>query len=43
MLILAVDVTGESNGPPGWSILSVIARMITHLGCSIRPVFKHDH
>lgn len=35
MVILALDLCGTSNGPPGWNILAIIARSAVQLGLSI--------
>ncbi|KZF24291.1 hypothetical protein L228DRAFT_93698 [Xylona heveae TC161] len=32
MVILALDLTGSSNGPPGWNLLALITRAVVQLG-----------
>lgn len=35
LVILALDLCGESNGPPGWNLLAVITRAAVQLGLSV--------
>lgn len=35
LVILAVDVTGDTNGPPGWNLLSLISRSVVQLGLAV--------
>jgi Fungal specific transcription factor domain len=35
LAILALDVTGTSNGPPGWNLLALIARSVVQLGLAV--------
>ena len=35
LAILALDVTGTSNGPPGWNLLAVIVRSVIQLGLAV--------
>ncbi|KAI9712249.1 MAG: hypothetical protein M1828_001727 [Chrysothrix sp. TS-e1954] len=35
LVILALDLCGDSNGPPGWNLLAVITRSAVQLGLSI--------
>ena len=35
LVILALDLTGESNGPKGWNVLALLARSTVQLGLSI--------
>lgn len=35
LVILALDLCGESNGPPGWNLLALITRSAVQLGLSI--------
>jgi hypothetical protein len=35
LVILALDVVGCSNGPPGWNLLALITRSIVNLGLSV--------
>lgn len=35
LVILALDVTGSANGPPGWNLLSLISRSVIQLGLSV--------
>lgn len=35
LVILALDVIGSSNGPPGWNILTLITRSVVQLGLSM--------
>ena len=34
LVILALDVTGSTNGPPGWNLLALISRSVIQLGLS---------
>ncbi|KAK5171169.1 uncharacterized protein LTR77_004313 [Saxophila tyrrhenica] len=34
LTILTLDVTGSSNGPPGWNLLALITRSVVQLGLS---------
>ena len=34
LVILALDVTGDTNGPPGWNLLALISRSVVQLGLS---------
>jgi hypothetical protein len=35
LVILALDILGSSNGPPGWNIMALITRSVVHLGLSV--------
>lgn len=35
LVILALDLVGTSNGPPGWNILALLSRSIVQLGLSV--------
>lgn len=35
LVILALDVTGTTNGPPGWNLLALISRSLIQLGLSV--------
>jgi hypothetical protein len=35
LVILALDVVGCSNGPPGWNLLALITRQVVQLGLSM--------
>lgn len=35
LVILALDVTGDTNGPPGWNLLALISRSMIQLGLSV--------
>ena len=35
LVILALDISGTSNGPPGWNIISLIARASCQLGLAV--------
>ncbi|KAL7892037.1 fungal-specific transcription factor domain-containing protein [Trichoderma sp. SZMC 28014] len=35
LLILALDICGSSNGPPGWNIMALITRSVVQLGLSV--------
>ncbi|KAK5081868.1 hypothetical protein LTR24_008070 [Lithohypha guttulata] len=35
LVILALDVTGSTNGPPGWNLLALISRSVIQLGLSV--------
>ncbi|KAG5970737.1 hypothetical protein E4U56_007436 [Claviceps arundinis] len=35
LVILALDVVGSSNGPPGWNILALITRSVVQLGLAV--------
>lgn len=35
LVILALDLCGESNGPPGWNLLAMITRATVQLGLSV--------
>lgn len=35
LVILALDLVGESNGPPGWNLLALITRSVVQLGLSV--------
>ncbi|KAK5085268.1 hypothetical protein LTR05_004549 [Lithohypha guttulata] len=35
LVILALDVTGDTNGPPGWNLLALISRSVIQLGLSV--------
>ncbi|RMZ75933.1 hypothetical protein DV738_g5265, partial [Chaetothyriales sp. CBS 135597] len=35
LLILALDVTGKTNGPPGWNLIALISRSVVQLGLSV--------
>ncbi|KAH0533994.1 hypothetical protein FGG08_007396 [Glutinoglossum americanum] len=35
LVILALDLVGTSNGPPGWNLLALMARSVVQLGLSV--------
>ncbi|KAI9779047.1 MAG: hypothetical protein M1839_007713 [Geoglossum umbratile] len=35
LVILALDLVGSSNGPPGWNLLALMARSVVQLGLSV--------
>jgi hypothetical protein len=35
LTILALDVTGDTNGPPGWNLISLLARSVVQLGLAV--------
>ncbi|KIW02174.1 uncharacterized protein PV09_06338 [Verruconis gallopava] len=35
LVILTLDLVGDSNGPPGWNMLALIARQVVQLGLSV--------
>ena len=35
LVILALDVVGASNGPPGWNLLALITRSVVQLGLAV--------
>ena len=35
LVILALDVTGNTNGPPGWNLLALISRSVVQLGLAV--------
>ena len=35
LLILALDLCGSSNGPPGWNIMALITRAVVQLGLAV--------
>ncbi|KAI0197917.1 fungal-specific transcription factor domain-containing protein [Astrocystis sublimbata] len=35
LVILALDLCGSSNGPPGWNILALITRSVVQLGLAV--------
>ncbi|KAG5984652.1 hypothetical protein E4U55_003873 [Claviceps digitariae] len=35
LVILALDLVGSSNGPPGWNILALITRSVVQLGLAV--------
>ncbi|KAK7747610.1 hypothetical protein SLS62_009021 [Diatrype stigma] len=35
MVILALDLCGDSNGPPGWNIMALITRSVVQLGLAV--------
>ncbi|KAF1810714.1 hypothetical protein P152DRAFT_401079 [Eremomyces bilateralis CBS 781.70] len=37
LVILALDVVGSSNGPPGWNLLALITRSVVQLGLAVEP------
>ena len=37
LVILALDVTGNTNGPPGWNLLALISRSVVQLGLAVEP------
>lgn len=46
LVILSLDLIGDSNGPPGWNVLAVITRSVVQLGLavestslSVSPIF----
>nr|POE79753.1 putative transcriptional regulatory protein c11d3.11c [Quercus suber] len=34
-VILALDIVGDSNGPPGWNLLALITRSVVQLGLAV--------
>lgn len=34
-VILALDIMGTSNGPPGWNLLALITRSVVQLGLAV--------
>lgn len=37
LVILALDLCGSSNGPPGWNIMALITRSVVQLGLAVEP------
>ncbi|KAF2218858.1 fungal-specific transcription factor domain-containing protein [Elsinoe ampelina] len=37
LVILALDIIGFSNGPPGWNMLALITRSVVQLGLAVEP------
>ncbi|TVY42206.1 putative transcriptional regulatory protein [Lachnellula subtilissima] len=35
MVILALDLVGSSNGPPGWNLLALLTRSVVQLGLAV--------
>ena len=35
LVILALDLVGSSNGPPGWNLLAIITRSVVQLGLAV--------
>lgn len=35
LVILALDIVGNSNGPPGWNLLALITRSVVQLGLAV--------
>jgi hypothetical protein len=35
LVILALDIIGNSNGPPGWNLLALITRSVVQLGLAV--------
>lgn len=35
LVILALDLVGDSNGPPGWNIMALITRSVVQLGLAV--------
>lgn len=35
LVILALDIVGSSNGPPGWNLLALMARSVVQLGLAV--------
>jgi hypothetical protein len=35
LAILALDVTGDGNGPPGWNLISLASRSVVQLGLAV--------
>nr|POE66123.1 putative transcriptional regulatory protein [Quercus suber] len=35
LVILALDIVGDSNGPPGWNLLALITRSVVQLGLAV--------
>ncbi|KAH6610998.1 n-terminal binuclear zn cluster-containing dna binding domain-containing [Trichoderma cornu-damae] len=35
LLILALDICGSSNGPPGWNVMALITRSVVQLGLAV--------
>jgi len=35
MVILSLDLIGDSNGPPGWNMLAVVTRSVVQLGLAV--------
>ncbi|KAJ5752510.1 hypothetical protein N7520_009427 [Penicillium odoratum] len=35
LVILALDLVGDSNGPPGWKLLALITRSVVQLGLAV--------
>ena len=43
LVILALDVTGDTNGPPGWNLLALISRSLVQLGLSVETTSSMTH
>ncbi|CAG8982857.1 hypothetical protein HYALB_00006667 [Hymenoscyphus albidus] len=37
LVILALDLVGSGNGPPGWNLLALLTRSVVQLGLSVEP------
>ena len=37
LIILALDITGTTNGPPAWNLLALISRSMVQLGLAMEP------
>lgn len=37
LVIVTLDLIGESNGPHGWNMIALIARSAVHLGLNVEP------
>ncbi|EME46026.1 hypothetical protein DOTSEDRAFT_147895 [Dothistroma septosporum NZE10] len=35
LVVLALDIVGSSNGPPGWNLLALITRSVVQLGLAV--------
>lgn len=35
LAVLALDVTGDGNGPPGWNLISLVSRSVVQLGLAV--------
>ncbi|KAK5149896.1 hypothetical protein LTR04_006928 [Oleoguttula sp. CCFEE 6159] len=38
LVILALDLVGSSNGPPGWNLLALITRSVVQLGLAVETI-----
>ena len=46
LVILALDLVGSSNGPPGWNLLALMTRSVVQLGLAVEttsPSLTPDH